>query len=123
MDTASFAAGKPADTVSDLTAQYSEDRRFINKISTLLLLIAPEGFEDSSSASVEKAVRRILRLLYARMELPSEAISDHTPTKEERNAEIYQRYLTGKRAVDLAREYGMSLQRIYKIIRNQKKRR
>jgi Mor family transcriptional regulator len=62
-----------------------------------------------------------LRLLYAGIELPSEAISDYTPTKEERNAEIYQRYLAGERAVDLAREYGMSLQRIYKIIRNQKK--
>ncbi len=59
-------------------------------------------------------------LLYAEMELPSEAISDYTPAKEERNAEIYQRYLAGERAVDLAREYRMSLQRIYKIIRNQK---
>ncbi len=56
------------------------------------------------------------------MELPSDAISDYTPTKEARNAEIYQRYLAGERGVDLAREYGMSLQRIYKIIRNQKKR-
>jgi hypothetical protein len=84
-------------------------------------MIAPEGFEDSSSAAVEKAVRRILRLLYAGMELPTEAISDYTPTKEERNAEIYQRYLAGERAVDLAREYVMSLQRIYVIIRNRKK--
>jgi hypothetical protein len=84
--------------------------------------VAPEGFEDSSSASIEKAVQSILRLLYAGMELPSEAISDYTPTKDARNDEIYQRYLTGERAVDLAREYRMSLQRIYKIIRNQKKR-
>lgn len=83
--------------------------------------MTPEGFEDSSSASVEKAAQRILQLLYAGMELPSEAISDYTPTKEERNAEIYQRYLAGERAVDLAGEYRMSLQRIYKIIRNQKK--
>ncbi len=83
--------------------------------------LAPEGFEDSSSASVEKAVQRILRLLYAGMERSPEAVSDYTPPKKDRNAEIYQRYLTGERAVDLAREYGMSLQRIYVIIRNQKK--
>jgi Mor family transcriptional regulator len=55
------------------------------------------------------------------MELPSEPLTDYSPTKEDRNAEIYQRYLAGERAVDLAREYGMSLQRIYKIIRNQRK--
>jgi Mor family transcriptional regulator len=55
------------------------------------------------------------------MELPSEAVSDYTPTKEARDAEIYQRQLAGERAVDLGRGYGMSLQRIYKIIRNQKK--
>ncbi len=91
------------------------------QLNSDMLIVAPEGFEDSSSASVEKAVQRILRLLYAGMERPSEAVSDYTPTKKERNAEIYQRYLTGERAVDLAREYGMSLQRIYVIIRNQKK--
>ena len=88
---------------------------------TVILIMAPEGCEDSTSASIEKAVRRILRLPYAGMELPSEAISDYTPTKEERNAEINQRYLAGERAVDLAREYWMSLQRVYKIIRNQNK--
>ncbi len=83
--------------------------------------MTPEGLEDSSSASIEKAVQRILRLLYAGMELPQEPLTDFIPPKEERNAEIYQRYLTGARAVDLAKEYGMSLQRIYVIIRNQKK--
>jgi hypothetical protein len=86
-------------------------------MTTLVLIVAPKGFEDSSSASIEKAVRRILRLLYAGMELPSETINDFIPPKEERNREIYRRYLEGARAVDLAVEYGMSLQRIYVIIR------
>ncbi len=40
-----------------------------------------------------------------------------TPPKVDRNREIYQRYLEGARAVDLAAEYGMSLQRVYVIIR------
>jgi len=83
--------------------------------------LAPEGFEASSSAFIEKAVRRLLRLLYAGMQVPSEPVTDYEPTKEDRNAAIYQRYLAGERAVDLSREYGMSLQRIYKIIRNQRK--
>ncbi len=82
-----------------------------------MLVVAPEGFEDSSSASVEKAVQTILRLLYAGMELPSGAVRDYTPTKEERNREIYHRYVDGARAVDLAAEHGISLQRVYVIIR------
>lgn len=79
--------------------------------------MAPEGFEDSSSASIEKAVRRRLRLLYVGMELPSKAINDFIPTKEERNREIYRRYIEGARAVDLASEYEISLQRVYMVIR------
>ncbi len=79
--------------------------------------VTPEGFEDSSSASIEKAVRRILWLLYAGMELPSEPLTDYKPPKENRNREIYQRYLEGVRVVDLAAEYGISLQRVYVIIR------
>lgn len=79
--------------------------------------MAPEGFEDTSSASIEKAVRRILGLLYAGMELPSEPLTDYKPPKENRNREIYRRYVDGARAVDLAAEYGISLQRVYVIIR------
>jgi Mor family transcriptional regulator len=41
-----------------------------------------------------------------------------TPTKEERNTEICRRFETGERAVDLAAEYGLSLQRVYRILRN-----
>lgn len=79
--------------------------------------VAPAGFEDTSSASIEKAVRRVLGLLYAGMELPSEPLTDYKPPKENRNREIYRRYVEGARAVDLAAEYGISLQRVYVIIR------
>ena len=58
-----------------------------------------------------------MRLLYAGMELPSAPFTDYEPPKENRNREIYQRYLDGARAVDLAAEYGISLQRVYAIIR------
>ena len=79
--------------------------------------MAPEGFEDTSSASIEKAVRRLLELLYAGMELPSEPLTGYKLPKENRNREIYQQYLEGARTVDLAAEYGISLQRVYVIIR------
>jgi DNA-binding CsgD family transcriptional regulator len=84
--------------------------------------MAPEGFEDSSSASVERAVRRLLRMLYAGMDIPAHAVNDFVPTKEDRNREIYQRYMEGVRAVELARQYSVSLQRIYTLIRRQNRR-
>ena len=85
--------------------------------------MTPEGFEDSSSASIERAVRRILQLLYAGKELPSAPLTDYKPPKADRNREIYQRYFEGARVVDLAVENGISLQRVYVIIRMGKRKR
>jgi Mor family transcriptional regulator len=56
------------------------------------------------------------------MDVPSDPITDLIPFAEVRNQEIYQRYLAGERATDLASEYGVSLQRIYVIIRIMKRR-
>ena len=81
--------------------------------------MAPEGFEDSSSASIEKAVRRLLHLLYAGMVIPNKIVNDFVPPKEDRNREIYRRFLAGARAVDLAELYHVSLQRVYALIRRQ----
>lgn len=39
---------------------------------------------------------------------------------EARNAEIYQKYLKGSRVIDLADEYHISIQGIYKILSKQK---
>jgi Mor family transcriptional regulator len=56
------------------------------------------------------------------MELPTEAVTDSIPFAEERNKEIYRRYLASERATDLAREFGISLQLIYVLIRKMKRR-
>ena len=53
--------------------------------------MAPEDFEDSSSASIERAVGRILRLLYKGIELPRQPLTDLIPTAERRNREISER--------------------------------
>ena len=55
------------------------------------------------------------------MELPLEPLTHHKLPKENRNREIYRRPIEGARAVDLEKEYGVSLQRVYVIIRKQKK--
>jgi Mor family transcriptional regulator len=38
-------------------------------------------------------------------------------TREMRNEEICRRYKAGERVVDLAKEYGMTVQGIYRILR------
>jgi Mor family transcriptional regulator len=60
-------------------------------------------------------------LLYGSAPTSNTPISYITPPKEDRNREIYQRYIDGARAVDLAAEYGISLQRVYVIIRRGKR--
>ena len=49
--------------------------------------------------------------------LPTQPITDLIPTENERNTEIYQRFVSGERAKDLAEDYSVSLQRIYVLIR------
>ena len=66
---------------------------------------------------VEAAVHRVLRQLYFGQVLSTSPITDLIPTEEERNLEIYKRYVASERAADLAEDYGVSLQRIYVLIR------
>jgi Mor family transcriptional regulator len=59
----------------------------------------------------------ILRLLYKDQPVSARPVSDIPPLKADRNQEIYDRYMAGERAVDLAGEFGVSVRRINKIIR------
>ena len=66
---------------------------------------------------VEAAVHRVLRQLYFGQRFSAQPITDLIPTEENRNLEIYNRYPSGERAADLAEDYGVSLQRVYVLIR------
>ena len=61
-----------------------------------------------SSASMSLAVQRVLAQLYSGMIEAETPVSDMIPEKEWRNQEIVWRYMNGERAVDLAREFGIS---------------
>ncbi len=63
-----------------------------------------------------------LVLLYGAMPPSASPVTSAIPPKTDRNKEIYQRYLVGESPTVLAREYGISEQRVFVIIRNQKKR-
>ena len=49
--------------------------------------------------------------------LPAKPVSDIPPLKADRNQEIVRRYLAGERAVDLAKEFGISIRRVNRLIR------
>lgn len=55
-------------------------------------------------------------LLYISQSAPIFPVTDHTPTKQERNEEIRARYVQGETVGDLARLLGISEQRVSQII-------
>ncbi len=63
------------------------------------------------------AVQRVLAQLYRGIEEAIAPVTDMIPEKEWRNQEIIRRYLSGERAVDLAREFGISVRRVNRLIR------
>lgn len=63
------------------------------------------------------AVQRVLAQLYRGVMESMTPVSDMIPEKEWRNQEILRRYLDGERAVDLAREFGISVRRVNRLIR------
>ena len=79
--------------------------------------MASAGFGVTSSAMVEAAVHRVLHQLYLGQRFSTQPITDLIPTEEDRNFEIYKRYIAGERAVDLAEDFDTSLQRVYVLIR------
>lgn len=82
----------------------------------------PEGYETISSASVPKAVQRVLERLYRGLTDSPIPVTDLTPALEQRNRAIYERYLAGERAVDLAREFGISVVRVNRLVRRYQNR-
>ncbi|MHB8627040.1 MAG: helix-turn-helix domain-containing protein [Aggregatilineales bacterium] len=77
----------------------------------------PAGLETISSASMSKAVHLLLAQLYRGMIEVDAPVSDMIPEKDVRNQAIYYRYLAGERVVDLAREFGISVRRVNRLIR------
>jgi len=62
------------------------------------------------------AAQRLLRLLYPNPKPGSPKKKDEAK-RDARNEEIRRRCEAGERVVDFAQEYGMTIQRIYRILR------
>lgn len=66
---------------------------------------------------MSQAVQRVLEQLYSGMSEAAAPVRDMIPEKEWRNQEIVRRYLAGERAVNLAKEFGISVRRVNRLIR------
>jgi len=74
----------------------------------------------TSCTSVESASLRLIELLYKDIPAPEKPVSLLIPMMTERDEVIYTRYMAGERAVNLAEEYGVSLQRLHWLLRRYK---
>ena len=66
---------------------------------------------------MSQAVRQVLAQLYRGMIESDSPMSDMIPEKDQRNQEIFARYMAGERAVDLAWDFGISARRVNRLIR------
>lgn len=78
----------------------------------------PHAFTARGSLilSLEEAVQCILSLLYKGFSLPEKPKSGKTPRQSKRNNEIKAKYESGLSVPDLAKEYSISINRVYQIL-------
>jgi hypothetical protein len=62
------------------------------------------------------AVATVLWIMYKYSPKPNKPASSMIPTKTQRNQEIVRRYLAGESAADLAKEFGISVRRVNRLI-------
>lgn len=71
--------------------------------------------------SLENAITRLVDHLYRGLPLPIAPQSQGTPKQEQRNAEVRAKYEAGAGVPDLASEYGVSVARVYQILRGKRR--
>jgi Mor family transcriptional regulator len=69
----------------------------------------------------DQAARYLLCLLYLDSATFSTPRTDKTPPKLSRNAEIRARYEAGETIAELARAFGISIERIHQILHRRRK--
>jgi Mor family transcriptional regulator len=60
-------------------------------------------------------------LMYIGQKTPDFPLTDHTPSKHERNRRIRARYAQGETVVSLAEVFGISQQRVSQILRGKRR--
>jgi hypothetical protein len=78
------------------------------------------GFNPAVCFDIWPATSHIMEMLYD-TPFPEVPQTDHTPKKAERNAEIIARYGAGETGVSIAQAFGISDQRVIRIVRGRRK--
>ena len=63
------------------------------------------------------AIHYGMLLMYVGQKTPDFPLTDHTPSKHERNRRIRTRYAQGDAVVELAEAFGISQQRVSQLLR------
>ena len=82
---------------------------------------APTPVGATGLHSLEAAIQTILTRLYAGFSFPDKPINQNHVKKSARNTEIRTRFAAGEGLSDLAREYGLTPQRVYQIVHGKRK--
>ena len=76
----------------------------------------PRGYDTLANLTTSQAASRLLDWLYDGIPLPEVLQPNQTQPKRTRNEEIRERYAAGETLIALAKDYGISKQRVHQII-------
>src|SRR5258708_9002301 len=88
---------------------------------TMLLIVPPRGYHTIACSTPSTASLRIVLQVYLGVRTPKTPVSDKTSRQLTRNETPRQRIACGQIVSDLAREFGISVQRIHQILRGRRK--
>ena len=86
------------------------------KIYSSSINVLPDGFGAIPRISADIASLHILHLLYNGQPTPEKPVSFIKPLNADRDKVLYERRTAGERAVDLAKEFGISERRVNWLI-------
>lgn len=81
--------------------------------------VPPRSSAIISLSNIDAAVEATAAYLYMSHPALDGIVSDKTPEQVQRNFEIARRYLGGESSSQLAKEFGVSVQRIWQIVQSQ----
>ncbi|MBN1285618.1 MAG: LysM peptidoglycan-binding domain-containing protein [Anaerolineae bacterium] len=81
----------------------------------------PRSFLPRPFTCLEDAARCTLSHLYSEKPPPRAPVTNKSPKKSARNEEICARHAAGETLSDLAKAYGISVQRVWQIVHGNRK--
>ena len=84
--------------------------------SSKILIMPPRGYDTLANLTTSQAASRLLDWLYDGIPLPEVLQPIQTQPLQDRNHEIRRRYQAGETLIAIAKDYGISKQRVHQIV-------